>query len=641
MRAFIRARMNAGTFAGRPNKPTADMAHDARAISGACRQLGLDAVFLMGPQSGALALALRHAGIHAVVEERFSTPATGRSVQRWLLDRDFVTAARAAIDRGIGDKEHLVACVDALGHLELEDVALALVHLREVSKQHALLSFRGPSDGAYDAGPAGWIPRSTWNEMLAAVGFDLVTAEPAAGSTTRFSAFSFGRWLASRSGRVAGRARTNEPASFLLRKARDPEQAAAIASGERMLDLSYRRKKRQHFAAAPVRRVGFNVVLFQDFVNLRPLLDVLDSAEVVVLLRRGSLRADALLAVQQILQRREIATVEFDLAREIDWRSINLDMLFSVTEGSWHVVHALGRQVVEAANINGVRTWVLQHGIRVELFADRVLQFGSDLHLTWGGEQQEFLNSTHPVAGVPVAAGVAAGGHDRALGSPKYSDSVIDPNADALRFRLGVDTRRYQRVVLLGTNMRWGAHRKDRRTIMDAMLRTVTTNDDLLFVVKVHPAERVAEYAALQRPNVVLLDDVILARMDFSLARIVNCVDIVVSSLSTLLLDAAVAGKPYLLYDTGNDYAYRFCEPIELDALPQAVRDWPREKNVSSSEFRAHYAGAEDGQFYQRLAEELSTPPPHKTPTDASLVAYSLCSIVEELWHQRRTSGGI
>jgi chromosome segregation ATPase len=107
----------------------------------------------------------------------------------------------------------------------------------------------------------------------------------------------------------------------------------------------------------------------------------------------------------------------------------------------------------------------------------------------------------------------------------------------------------------------------------------------------------------------------------------------IISSLSTLLLDAAIAGKPFIQYETENEYSYRFCTPTPLEDLAYHLKDRSRWNSVDADKFRQHYADAEDGRFYQRLAEVLATSNKRSVTSTPVAVTYSLGAQVEQLWN--------
>jgi hypothetical protein len=538
--------------------------------------------------------------------------------------------------------------------LGLEDIADSILKLRAVAGSkpfEARLELGGDR-----CGPAGLLPPTTWPKLFLDAGFrETRPARLRPRHRPRLSREMFrggrvGKWLE----RILPKAVAAGPEQTLtlfLEADRPIDESEARARIARRLDIDYRMLKRQQFARAAPVRLGMNVHLFQDFLNLRPILETANPTRVVVFMRREAMPADAASAVRNAVASRGISLHEYDRVRDLGDSAWEIDALCSVTEGAGHLVHCLGRQLVAAARLRGIPTLVFQHGIRVQLPVDRFVEFGSDTHISWGGEHAELLDATHHVAGLATTVGGGVRGaarlHDRSLGSPKFADSLLPGHKDALDDRLGVRTADYRGTVLFGTNLRWNAHAARRGSIVPELCRMIDSHPDLLFIVKTHPNERVSDYRKAIRKNSLVFDDVVLTRMDLSISRLVRVANLVVSSLSTLLLDAAVAGKPFLLFDTGNEYTYRHVTAIPFQQLDGHIRDFKEgllelPTGHEPAKFREHYAAAEHARFYEKLAAFLGSKDDlsacRRQDREEAAASYSLCSVIEEFTRGRRAA---
>lgn len=561
-------------------------------------------------------------------------------------DHSATEQVRSEIRQRFGSSSYLLTCLGVLEHMDVEDVAAAVSNLRCMTSDFALVSISTRPSGWDNAYHATLAPLSTWKEIFAAAGFDVVRGDffhdvqrilPADLQNPEL--FLAAHWTRADPFRSQEK---GEPHYLLLQAARDIDDAAIAETVNRLLDISYRHEKRRQFgAAATCKRVGLNIHHPQDFFNLRPILDVLKRENTVGFIRPSTVHSDELSLIRGFFRRCGVPLVEFESIKDIAWGELKLDILLSAAESSVSVTHTLSRQLVEAAKLNGVFTILLQHGIWIEPFKDRIVASASDVLLTWGREQGEFFKSTHRVMGAPTSVGLIPDDSIRPVGAPKFTDIVIQPQNDILRTRLGLDLTRYRKVALLGTNFKWGAHKGELSAIRDGLSRTIRENKDIFFLVKPHPSERVEEYEVLAQENSLIVDDIILGAMDLHISRLIHGVDIVVSSLSTLLLDAVIAGKPFVQYATGNEFSYQFCDPIELSALGDYLKDEALWNSPEISRFRSHYADAEDGRFYEKLSALFEEANPQPVSDSRLIETYSLAAVVEYQWqllvHERQT----
>jgi hypothetical protein len=538
--------------------------------------------------------------------------------------------------------------------LGLEEIADSLLKLRAAAGSKSV-EVRVELGGDR-CGPAGLLPPATWRKLFHDAGWR--ETRPASVRRLRRRRLPlaagrigrFGKWL-ERFLPATAAAGPNQILTLSLEAEGAVDEVAVRERIAKRLDIEYRTRKRRQFAGAAAVRLGLNVHLFQDFLNLRPILETADPARVVVFMRREAMPADAAWAVRNAVASRGIVLREYDRVRDLGDSAWEIDALCSITEGAGHLVHCLGRQLVEAARLRGIPTLVFQHGIRVQLPVDRFVEFGSDTHISWGGEHAELLEAAHQVAGLATTVGGGVRGaarfRDRPLGSPKFADSLLPGSGAALDDRLGVRTADYRRTVLFGTNLRWSAHTARRGSIIPDLCRLIDSHPDLLFIVKTHPNERVSDYRKALRKNSLVFDDVLLTRMDLSISRLVRVADLVVSSLSTLLLDAAVAGKPFLLFDTGNEYTYRHVTAIPFQQLDGQMRRFKEgllemPAGLDPAKFREHYAAAEHGRFYEQLAAFLGSKDNladcRRDDRAEAAASYSLCSVIEEFTRGRRAA---
>lgn len=606
-----------------------------------CSAKGLRFVVDIGSGSAALAAILRNYGIQVITCD--FDPADADGIHFDLSGRqDSAADVLDLVRERTAGEPWLVTCLDVLEHVDIEHVFAAVRNLRVVCGTYLISSISTRPSSADNRYHATILPKPTWLAILRTAGFT-VEAESIFASA--------------RSGRrdfpdtdnlklVVHWAKCDpfrdidfgEPDYVLLSAGStaallpDEEVRARV---EAMLDISHRGAKRAQFGNAPIPRIGLNIHHTQEFVLLRPLLDVLPRSSVVALIRTPVLEPSALSLMRGFFARCGVQTITYERCTEIPWRELSLEFLITGGESNVSAEHIMSRQVVEASKLHGVHTMQMQHGIWIEQFSQRLVEFGSQTILSWsGGYEAFFRESEVSLAGKLVRAQLPRWQAFKRVGGAKFVDARLSSPQDLVRWRLGIDTTRYRAVALLGTNLLWHRHGGTAVSTRARLASLIRSVPDIFFVVKLHPAERVPDVPELVQPNALLLDDILLGVMDVHVSRLVAAVDVVISSLSTLLLDAAVAGTPCVQYETGNGLAYAGIAAIEIEQLPQVLQD------VSAipvnRELVETYAGAYDEPFYEHLSALLRTARPQVAETTGSASFYSVATEVEALWHGLR-----
>ncbi|WP_139316493.1 hypothetical protein [Pseudochrobactrum sp. B5] len=531
-----------------------------------------------------------------------------------------------------GGQEYVTTCIDVLERIDVEDIPSAIFNLFDVSNEFVIVSISTRPSSHRNAYSSTILPISTWTHLLETAGFEVLDEKFAAEGRRVISkdnvdatSLLVTQWAKADvfRDRLAG-----EPTYLLLRKFNSTDRDLARERIERVLDIAYRKIKRAQFVMPQSEIIAFNIHHIQDFFNIRPLLDVIARDACVVFLRDGVLKEDEDQLVTGFFFRCGVMLVKYAQVEEIDWRLLMVETLISAAESTAAFNHALSSQLVEAAKLNGVRTILLQHGIWIESMRDRQISFSSDYVLSWGREHETFFKqAANMVAGQATSVGCMSS-EFIAAGSPKFCDSQISPNADVLRWRLGLEPQNYRKTVLIGTNLKWSAHKVTSSRIISGIHTMIEQNPDVLFVVKPHPSERSQEYSDLKFSNSVVLDDIILGCADVSISRIIGGVSTVISSLSTLILDGAVSGKRCIQYDTGSSVQYDGCKPFDVSRLNFALRD-DSVASIDGADFKRIYNDADNLDFYKVFSNVL-VKKKHATNTFRT---YSLLKSVEDCWN--------
>jgi len=453
------------------------------------------------------------------------------------------------------------------------------------------------------------LPRRTWRRLLTMAGLEILAEEhlaPLVASRRDVASGMLRNYW--RDANLFGERPREQGWLLLCRRAAgslDPERLREEIDD--FLDLAFVREKKAVTKAMPSRQVLLNIHHLQDHLNLRPMLDVLDPAHTIALIREHAevtpLRRAAI-AVD--LRRRGFRIQFYSRLDDLPLADFAGAVLISGSESSISLGHALSRQLVEACKAVGCLTLLLQHGVWIESFDNNPVSFGSEYVLAWGGEHSEGLsaNSTR-LYGIDTARGAVSPERFVHAGSPKFADALMAGGESGIEARLGVKRSDFRSVTLVGTNMHWDRHDDDRRFI-DDLRKLARDRPEELFILKLHPAESFYAYEALRDGNLIPYDDILALETGYHTPRLLRSVDRVASSLSSLLVDAAVVGKPVFQFRTGNSLKYDGIAPRPMTELGSVIDgEDPDIASHSATKLAARYADADHLQFYDTLATML------------------------------------
>lgn len=536
--------------------------------------------------------------------------------------------------------DYLVTCFDVLEHIDIEDVEVALCNLHKITKEYALFSISTRPSSGNNLFHSTILPFSTWCTLLEKVGFQVLNIDLFKLNKTVLSPDKMPgddmqvirHWLESD---IFNDRRLGEPRYIFLKKIKKRPDVNELTNVtmRQILDIEYRDVKRKMLNNDSNKTLGFNLNFLQDYAIFRPLLDVLNRKNIVILIRRH-LSSDVVIQYYSgIFSRFGIKTVVYENVSEINWREIGIDILFSAAESSFYDGHALASQTVNAAKLHGIDTYLFQHGIWLDT-AKYPIVFESEKILCWSDEQRSSFEKSHPyfAEGNCKIADIYSK-QILSLGAPKFFDAKQPCLKKMLTYRLGIEQHLYDKTVLLATNMHWGLHTYSKESVFEKLHNIIRKNPNIFFIIKPHPAENMADYNVLKYSNSLILDDLILCTIDLTISRIVAGVDSVITSQSTLLLDAAIAGKNIIQYDTGLSQAYKFISPVALESLENNLFD-QLDKAIDRRDFVSHYAGDSCDTVYTDLSRILEESTAY-TPTEADYSRAQYFDIIETLWMQK------
>jgi hypothetical protein len=555
----------------------------------------------------------------------------------------------------------LTTCFDVLEHIDREHVAAAIHNLSRLTDRFLLLSVSTRPSVFDNLLHSALMPVGTWIRAFEASGFTLLKLDafPTALAQRTFPVTDelclINRWIGAD---IFSDIAAGEPRYLILEKVRSPRNHEEVrAEIEMLVDVAYRRAKRARFGQAGDGRINFTFQLEQDWSNLRPLLDVVPRSQARFLIRPETIERDTLRAARSFLRRSGVDIVEFAEAGDLPWRELRGEVVVSAAESSVGGGHLLSHETAALARLHGCRTFLLQHGIWPRPFEDKVLTFASEHVLTWGREEERRLNDRrHRILGTEVPWGVLPPHQARPIGGPKFCDQFLGP-FPGLPAKFGFDPARFDRVVLVGTKNlrgRWGLDNLDGR-FMGELARLVESQPRTLFIIRPHPRDSAESFAAFRQPNVIVFDEVVGILADMPLNRVLPYVDLVATSPSSLILDAAVSAKPVFVYDTGQPLEYDMVQAEPFAGLAHYAAPGVELSPLTevSRRFKAHYAEAVDDTFYEAfsgLLREARKPPLDAFAAASATLAYQAvkdsralarvgaetAAISAELWAQRQ-----
>ncbi len=371
-------------------------------------------------------------------------------------------------------------------------------------------------------------------------------------------------------------------------------------------------------------KIAFNVHHWQDFLNSQPLLTLFLNTNVCYIVRFRSLQSDEMQALKDYCSRNHIKICVYDRVEFVTWSEFRDFMLISFAEGSLAFNHSLSSQLVISARLNGLKTLLLQHGIQVEAPSQAPLVYGSSVIGTWGSEHSEFISRHNELWGA------SAPSHKfKFIGYPKRNGLKFDLKQEECLQRASSITPDHE-IVLFATNLKWSAHGAGYDTIKATIQNCATAHPNKLFLIKPHPSERASQYEDICHNNIKCIDDITLVENDITVSYLIFRSDAVITSLSTMILDAAIAGKQCIQYDTNNKYSYVGCETVQLiDVAAALERGF---SSIEATQFIDFYANAADLNFEGRLLDLINDEEDSCALLENILKLHSFLKSVEDLY---------
>lgn len=563
----------ANYYAHSPNSASFDVNVAPRVFAGLAADCG-NAALDLGGGSGLLVRLLGELGIKG-----FAVDAADRSDEAFLRmdlsvhEREQLDAALRRISGHIGGT-WLVTCLDVAEHIDREHLAAFLLNLSALTPRRAVISISTRPSSQANRFHSTVMPISTWIELLHLAGFAVSECEPlqAIRSQRVFAGAEENLVAVSHWQKVNPFLDHTSHQHYLVLdrvEGRTPDVSSFKRLVRDILDISYRDQKRRQVAGAELPMLVYNVHFMQDWSFARSLMDVWPADRTRILFRRDSIAEPYLHMIRNVCVRNGVGhhvmdTVVSGAAVLDDW--IRTPALFvTATEGANMLPHAFNSMLALEARRRGATTVCMQHGMNVGKAFRPVSAY-------WAGWDE---------AATSTLAANGLGDRAVCMGSVKFQDALFPGAPVGVGRRFGRRATGFGRSVLIGLNMHWQVHAHGGPDTVAWLHRLAARNPEVLLLLRPHPDDSTAyEHPdILALPNVVVLDEMALLSMDASVARLLRDVDGVITTSSTLIIDALAASKPVVLlpsqnaWDAPGDLFHAVSTPLAMGAGLAVISD--------------------------------------------------------------------
>lgn len=504
----------------------------------------------LGGGNGELGRALNDHGVRSITID--AADREGSDYIRLDLSRydpSDAEAVRRRIAARLGET-YLATCFDVAEHIDIEHLGQFLLNIAALIENECLISISTRPSSAANRYHSSVLPISTWRRLFALVGFSSERHEglQTLRSEHRFRSADANLIAVSHWQRVDPFRESSYSHQHYLRLTRTSRTlASAVEVAERvdeLVDIGYRRRKRKDVVCPELPILTYHVNFIQDWSFARSLMDVWPSERFRAIVRSDLVAEPYRHMLQAVLERtgcrHMVASTTAQAADGVEaWGDLAGSLVVTATEGVPSITHLLGSLLMLELERRGGRTLCLQHGMTVlRSMTPAAATFGA-----WSeGSAKVFQEESLQAVGLDVDC----------TGSPKFLDALLPSSDGALHHRLGVDPSAYQKSVLIGLNLHWSVHRHGVPETYQWLQRLCLENEDILFIIRPHPDDSTIYEAfdILRHRNVMLVDEMLMLSLDWPIGRLLRAVDGVITTYSTLAIEAVAASKPVALLPT-------------------------------------------------------------------------------------------
>lgn len=522
-------------------------------------------------------------------------------------------------------EDYLVCALGVMERLDPTDIGRVLAIINGLATDRLLLTISHQPSPHFNLLHHALLPLKSWLALFSAAGFECLQADSLAleGDVDAADQSCGEEWRLCNVFGVADGA-----SCLLLHKVRTVGQTFAIQLGSlshRLIADPWRPLVRSAMDR-PACGV-FLVTCLQEYYILAPVMAALGGERCVVLLcdiavqnfsvaRRGLIESRLVAQGGEVWSNPGMAAEPWTLPWR-EWKARG-GVLFSVAESTTWIGHMIGMGMVAAAQAENLETFVLQHGIMVER-PNLPLTYQSGCLLSWAPGFAAFLGETvRPESSLPLqTGGFLDDTRVVVTGAPKFDLLDHRFDGDAV-FTFGRRAGGHHRIVLLATNLHWGAHRVTLDSFAEDLRTLCRADPETLFILKPHPSDSLPLCFWPDRvpENMLIVTDNVLLMLGLPVEWLVQVCDMVVSTLSTLLLEAVLADKPVVLLHSDNIHGYHGLRAVEMSALVGRLDEHALRGGALAAFAAAYYDPSVVGDSTVRMFEAVAAGGSRRSPRD-------------------------
>ncbi len=528
-------------YAHQSDSTSYDVERFPRLLRQLAGEFGVDSLLDIGGGNGKLSQIWRDGGGKAASLDYYDNPeAFCKKFDLSRNDRSKTAEISSFLSDSLG-KYWVSTCLDVAEHIDNEHLADFMLNLKSITSKALVISISTRPSSQANSFHSTVIPIETWKKIFQASGFEIYSdnyfdelVRDVHFVGTGAEILSVSHWHKINPFRDA----KNHQHYLIVRNDRRkkisslPDLRKKISD---ILDISYRWRKRALDRTYP--KLTYSVHFIQDWAFARSIMDAWPAEQLRVTLREDCISKSYQKVIKGFLTQKGIEFTTLHTshdARSLMSPSPNKSELWmTATEGNHSVTHQLNSSVIAMAREAGYHTVSLQHGMTIA----SSISPASEVIGAWDSKAQ----------GAFAAAVADPSAHNiEVIGSPKAIDASIEQYPDAIANRFGDWTNEFKSKLLVALNLHWSVHHHGADETYSWIERLITHNPEQLFFVKPHPDDSSIYDFVSEKPykNIILIDDILLTSMDWPLMRLLKAVDGVITTQSTLILDALIAGTP-------------------------------------------------------------------------------------------------
>ena len=513
-------------------------------------EIGVESLLDIGGGNGTLSRIWRGFGGKAASLDYYDNPEDFcKKFDLSHYEVDETNDIQPFINENLGDS-WISTCLDVAEHIDNEHLADFLLNLKPIIGKALVISISTRPSSRSNSFHSSVLPIETWKALFKLADYEVYsdTYFDDLIRNTRYTGtgadiISVAHWQ-----RINAFRDSKNHQHYLVVRNNGVQSPSIVDLREKVaeyLDIAYRWHKRSLERVYP--ELTYSVHFVQDWSFLRSIMDVWPSDRLRVTLRSDCISESYQNVIRGFLTQKGI---EYTTLRTVDdaaalmTPSSNASRLWmTATEGNHSITHQLNSITMSKARDAGFHTVSLQHGMTIA----SVLSPSSEVIGVWDEGAKDAMRSALSSAHCHTI---------EVLGSPKFLDAQLQQAINAIPHRFGEWTRRYKRHILIALNLHWSVHRYGSDDTYSWISRILKNNKDHLFFIKPHPDDNsIYDFiASTEAENAILVDDILLTSIDWPLMRLVKAVDGVITTHSTLILDALIAGTPVVRLPVEEDY---------------------------------------------------------------------------------------